>query len=152
MTTLAIQPLYTGASLSQSFNLSLKTRYHIESIAPYLYIHNAPSGTFTLSLYDSIDALIYSKTFTSTAIKTSLNTASNYAHVFYPLITNGALKIEAGEYRAMLSASGYAYAPSSFLAWVQQHEDLTSELDYVPSDDSRNPLSLRVKVYKRGIN
>lgn len=152
MTTLVIQTLYTGATLSQSFTLGLNTRTHIESIAPYIYMHNAPSGAFTISVHDANDVSLFSGSFTSAQIKTALNTASNYAHAFYPILTDGALKLEAGEYKIVMSSYGYTQNSDSFIAWVQQHEDLNNELDYVPLDDSENPLSLRIKILKRGID
>lgn len=151
MTTLVIQTLYTGATLSQTFTLGLNNRSHIESIAPYIYMHNAPTGTFTISVHDENDVNLFSNSFTSAQIKTALNTVSNYAHAFYPVLTNGALKLEAGTYTVVMSASGYTQNPVAFMAWVQQHEDLTNDLDYVPVDDTENPLSMRIKVLKRGI-
>ena len=152
MTTLLAKRLFNGFALEHTFNLKSQSRYHIQSIAPYIYMHNAPAGTFTMSIYDvSDESQVFTQSFTSSAIKAALSTSNNYAHAFYPIIPNTKLKLGAGTYRAELTSSGYTYGAESFLGWVQQHEDLNNELDYTPANDLENPLALRIKELKEGI-
>lgn len=145
MSQVLINDLVT--ELEQSFRLSLNERYSIGAVIPYLYMHNAPAGTFTFSLLSGATVLT-SKSFTSADIKASLETPDNYALVFYHVIFSDPVQLDAGTYTARLSASGYSKTPSSFLAWCQQHEDLNNQLDYVPANDLANPLAMRLKTYR----
>jgi hypothetical protein len=110
-------------------------------------MNNAPAGTFTLSIKSGATTLC-SKSFTSADIKTSLGTVNNYAHVFYPIVFDSPSFLGRGSYDVVLSASGYTGTNSSFIAWIQQHENLNNELDYEPLTDDENPLALRLKVYR----
>ncbi len=148
MTTLLVEPLIT--TLSQDFNLKNDTRYSIGAFIPYIYMHNAPAGTFTLSIIKSA-VTVFSQSFDCTDIKTSLTTTDNYAHVFYPVIPVPDIQLDKGLYTAEISSSGYTYSSGSFLGWIKQFEDLNNILDYTPSNDGENPLALRLKVFKVGI-
>lgn len=145
MTTLVCQTLET--SLVQEIRLSKDVRYNIGSIAPYLYVHNVPSGTFTLSIKRAA-ATVFSQSFTSADIQDALGTAENYMHVFFPIVPASPIQLDRGLYEVVLSATGYTATASSFIAWVQQHENLNNILDYTPSSDEQNPLALRLKVYR----
>lgn len=145
MSTLLVNPLRT--TLEQEFSLSISERSQIGSIIPYLYMHNAPSGTFTISIIADYGTAA-SKSFTSADIKASLDTTDNFAHVFYPVIFDSPTQLDRGTYTLRLSSSGYSFSSSSFLGWIQQHEDLNNQLDYTPSNDGQNPLAFRIKVYK----
>jgi uncharacterized protein YfaQ (DUF2300 family) len=147
VTTLVIETLVT--ELSQDIRLSGKERYSIGAIIPYIYMHNAPSGTFTLSLINQA-VTVFSQSFTSSDIKASIQTVNNYAHVFYPVIPTNPIQLDSGIYTVRITASGYAPTSVSFLALIRQHEDLNNKLDYVPLTDDENPLAIRLKVYKRG--
>lgn len=107
----------------------------------------APAGTFTLTVsQDSID--LCSKSFTSADIKTALSTVNNYAHVFYPVIFDNPVFFERGLFDVTLTASGYSASSSSFIGWIQQHEDLNNILDYESFTADKNPLALRIKIYR----
>lgn len=146
MTTLVFETLSTD--LSQEFNLKLDNRYNVLGFYPYLYLHNSPSGTFTFEIMKDAVSL-FSKSFTSADIKSSLSTANNYAHVFYPVLPNAPLLLEKGTYTAKLSCAFYSPSGSSFLGWIRQHEDLVNDLDYVPASDAENPFALKLKVLKQ---
>lgn len=150
MSTLLLQRLFSGATLKQDFSFKLQTRYNVGSIAPYLYVHNIPAGTFTLTLKQGETAL-FEGSFTSAEMKAAIGTTQNYFHVFYPVIAEPALKLERGTYTIELTSSGYEYEMNSFVGWIQQHENLNNELDYEPASDVENPLAFRIKVYKEGI-
>lgn len=144
---LVIEKLLT--TLEQEIRLSSNERKSVAVICPYLYMHNAPAGTFTFSILSGV-TVIFSKTFTSADIKAALdNTTDSYAHVFYPIIPANPLQLEKGTYTLKLSASGYAPTVTSFLAWCKQYENLNNELDYSPSNDGENPLAFRLKEFKR---
>lgn len=145
MSTLLIQRLETELSQELSYNLS--DRCQIGAFIPYLYMHNAPSGTFTIELLNSDNDIIMSQDFDSADIKASLSTSNNYAHVFYPIVPSNPIQIEYGTYTIKLSASGYSPSESSYLGWIQQHENIQNVMDYVPSYDTENSLAIRIKEY-----
>jgi len=133
------------STLTQSFTITGE-RKNVAAICPYIYMHGAPSGTFTLTVKQGSTTMT-SGTFTSAAIKTALGTANNYAHVFYPIEVIA--QFDAGEYDFILSASGYTATASSFIGWIRQHENLNNETDYTPDSDSDNPYAVRMKVYRK---
>lgn len=149
MSTLLIETLNLEP-LEQEFTLKLNTRYVVGAIIPYLYMHNAPAGTFTLSILVN-EVSVFSQDFTCDDIKASLDSINDYAHVFYPIVPATPLILEKGNFKVRLSADASYSAYSGFLAWVKQHEDLSNELDYVPSTDLENPLACRLKIMKQGI-
>lgn len=149
MSTLLVNPLST--TLEQEFTLDNNYRYDIGSFAPYLYVHNAPSGTFTFELIQGVTTL-QTWSFSSEDIKISLSTANNFLHVFYPLTKPYPYQLKRGTFKLKLSATGYSNTISSFIGWIQQHENLNNELSYTPFNDEENPLAIRLKVYKEGIN
>lgn len=146
MSTLLVQELLT--ELSQDITLASGERYSVGGMYPYIYLHNSPSGTFTLEIIRGVTT-VASKSFTSTDIKNSVPTANNYLHCFYPVIFDNNIQLEKGDYTVKISASGYTYSASSFIGWIQQHENLNNNLDYTPVGDEENPLALRFKVYRR---
>jgi len=146
MTTLLIETLYD--QLEQEFTLSNEERYSIGCISPYLYMHNAPAGTFTLSIISGATT-VFSQSFTSNDIKTATYLTDDYAHVFFPIVPVNPLQLDAGTYKIRLSASGYT-ATGSFMGWIRQHEYLNNIITYTPEADDHNPLAFRIKVYKRG--
>jgi len=75
----------------------------------------------------------------------------DYCHVFFPLTSTTPFPLAKGSYKLKLSATGYSATETSFLGWVQQHEDLNNELDYTPINDEENPLAIRIKIFKEGI-
>lgn len=145
MSTLLVQRLET--ELTQELRYKLSHRCQIGAFIPCLYMHNAPSGTFTFELLNSDDEVIMSQDFDSADIKASLSTASNYAHVFYPIIPTNPIQIEYGNYTIKLSATGYSPNDSSYLGWIQQFEDIQNVMDYVPENDTENPLAIRIKEW-----
>ena len=135
--------------LTQDLNLNGNERVHVAGFFPYLLVFNSPSGTFTFSVIRNTE-ILYSKSFTSTDIKTSLSTTDNYAHVFYPIIPDNPMQLERGLYTFKISASGYTASDSSYLGWIQQFENLQTDLDYTATNSTFNPLAIRIKAYKRG--
>ena len=93
MSTLLVETLNT--SLEQEIRLESEFRYSIGAIIPYLYLHNSPAGTFTLSIINEDDETVFSQVFTSVLIKTALGTALDYAHVFYPIIPSDPIQLDA---------------------------------------------------------
>lgn len=148
MTTLLVETLKT--ELSQEIRLENQERYTIGAIIPYLYLHNSPVGTFTLEIISGVNS-VFSQSFTSADIKAVIGTSDNYAHVFYPIVPQNPVQLDAGVYTIKLTASGYMALGSSFLGWIRQHENLNNKLDYEPVSDDENPLAVRLKVFKRGI-
>ena len=137
-----------SGSLEQRVMLRHTKRYVIGSIIPYFLMVNAPSGNFVFKvLKDSLE--IFSHTFPSANNKTSLGITDNFAHVYFPIVPDD-LQLEQGEYVFRLE-SDYSPTFTSFLAWIQQHEDIQNEIDYTPSGDQENPLTVRLKILRKGI-
>jgi len=147
MTTLLVQDL--KSELVHDFALALQTRQSIGAFILFLYLHDSPSGTFTFEILKDAQ-VIFSKSFTSSDIKTAMDTSEDYLYAFYPIMPDDPIHLERGEYQAKLSATGYKNG-NSFLGWVQQHENVQNEMAYTPSNDSANPLAMRIKVLKQGI-
>ena len=148
MTTLLCQTLID--ELFQEVDYNSSERLHIGCISPYLVVVNAPAGTFTISITGPNGA-VFSKSFTSIDIKTAIGTVNDFAHVFYPIIPTNPVQIENGSYTITLSAAGYTASNSSFIGWIQQHENIQNEMSYTPVDDSGNTFAIRFKSYKEGI-
>ena len=145
MSTLLVDQLKT--ELTHEIRLTSLSRVHISALYPYLFLYNSPVGTFTLSiLKDAVT--IFSQSFDSAAIKISMATTDDYAHVFYPVIPPNPLPIEAGLYTIKLSATGYNPSESSYLGWIKQHENVQNNLEYTPVNDTYNPYAIRIKVFK----
>lgn len=150
MTTLVSRAL--DDELTQKIKFKLNGRCHLAAMIPYFLIFNAPAGVFTFELYSEDQAeTIYSRDFTATDILEALETNDVYAHVFYPVIPENPVQIEKGLYTMKLTATGYTKSESSFIGWIQQFEDVQNEMEYVPFDDSQNPLATRYKHYKEGV-
>jgi len=145
MTTLVVTELITD--LEQDIRYNLDIRCNVVAFYPYLFLFNSPSGTFTFELIKDGDTL-FSQNFDSQDIKDSLSTTNNYAHVFFPIIPTNPIQIEKGLYTIKLSSTGYTATSSSYLGWIQQHEDIQAELEYVPENDTENPFSIRIKKYE----
>jgi hypothetical protein len=147
VSTLVCQTLNT--ELSQEINYNSSERLHIGCISPYLLLVNSPVGTFTLEMTGP-NGVVFSKAFSSNDIKSSIGTVDDFAHVFYPVIPDYPIQIESGNYTIKLTASGYSASGTSFIGWIQQHENIQNEMTYIPVDDSQNSFSIRFKSYKEG--
>lgn len=145
MSSLLVDKLVT--ELTHEIRLTNSSRVHISAFYPYLFLYNSPVGTFTLSILRGATA-IFSQSFDSAAIKISIPTVNDYAHVFYPIIPPNPLPIESGLYTIKLSATGYVPTESSYLGWIKQHEDVQNNLEYVSANDTYNPYAIRIKVFK----
>ena len=141
MTKLVVDELFT--TLSQTFTLTKNNRFDIAAIRPYIYMHNAPAGTFTLTVKSGVTAL-FSKTFTSAEIKSDLSTANNYVHIWKAVTFADPSHLEAGEYELELSSAAYTYSRTSYLGWVREHENLTNELAGSPLSDYENPRAFQL--------
>lgn len=115
---------------------------------PWLYIHNAPSGTFKFGVYEGAN-LLFEKTFDSAFIKSELNTTDNFAHLFLSLpFPNESLK--AGVYKMKLSSVGYVFNSSSWLGWIKDFEsNFEKNNDLESIEFTQYPLTTRILVMKR---
>ena len=121
MTALLIDEL--TSTLSQEITFSGEARRRtIVGIRPYIYMHNAPTGTFTLSFKSGATTLA-SETFTSATIKSDLNTTNNYAWLAKAL-TFDDFQVDGGTYTIELSSSSYTFSESSYLGWIRRHENI----------------------------
>lgn len=148
MTTLIVDNFAEDETKEQGFTVSTRKRLSFGCISPYIYLHNNPAGNFTLELLKDAD-IILTNTFTSSDIKSALETSLNYSHVFYPVIPLTMIQLSEGDYTLKISCSGYSPSSLSYIGWIRQFEDLNNEISYVPSSDFENPLAFRLKDYKR---
>lgn len=149
MTTILTTPL-RDQPLKQTVRINSEIRQIIACISPYLLFNGDPSGTILFKIKKNA-ITVFSHTIDLSTIKTMVGTANGYIHLFYPVIPFTPLLLEKGLYDLVLEAGTYAYSNSSFVGWNTQHEDVQIPMEYVPTDDSENPLTVRVKVIKEGL-
>jgi len=142
VTTLVKTDLET--TLETDIRFSHQGRIHLAAIYPYLLKFGNPDGTFTLTLISSGDT-VFSVDFSASDIS-----SEDYAHSFFPIIPENPVQLLAGLYTIELSSSGYTHSESDYIAWIQQHEDLQCRPEYETENDSMNPLTVRIKMYKEG--
>lgn len=145
MTKLVVDELKT--TLSQTMTVDHEKRILIAGIRPYIYMHNSPAGTFTLSIKDG-GVTVASKDFTSTEIKSDLSTSDNYAHLFKRLVFDNPAQLTSKEYELELSASGYSFSESGYLGWVREHENQFNRTGGTPFSDIENPRSFQLFEYQ----
>ena len=127
MTTLVLEELKT--SLVQDFTFTTLNRRHIKAIGLKLYMHNAPTGTFTLNVKLGANILA-SVNFTSDDIKTDLSTTDNYCYLYKVLEFGNTLIVEGtNTYRLELTASSYSFTDSSYLGWIKSYENIFNDVD-----------------------
>ena len=144
MTTLVLDELIT--TISQTMTVDHEKRIQIAGIRPYIYMHNAPAGTFTLSIKDGATTLA-SKDFTSAEIKSDLSTTDNYAHLWKRLVFDNPIQLTKKEYEIELSASGYSFSESGYIGWVREHENQFNRTSGTPISDLENPFSFQLFEY-----
>lgn len=133
-------------TLTQSITLNQDRIMHIEALKIRLYMYNAPSGTFTLSVKLGATTLS-SQSFTSADIKSDLSTSNNYALIDKLLLFD--LPLKKGTYSLELSASGYTYSQNSFISWVKSHENIFNEQSSVADSFLSNPFDVLIYENKR---
>lgn len=143
MTTLVCEELRT--TLEEEIRFTHFGRIHLAGLYPYLLKFGNPLGTFKVELLKAGNPIV-SETFSSAEIS-----ATGYAHTFHPILPSNPVQIEPGLYTLKLSATGYAFNSSAYIAWIRQHENIQVPMEYIPGNDSKNPLTFRVKLYKQGI-
>ena len=146
MTTLVLDELIT--TLSQDFTINLNRRYSIEGIRPYIYMHNAPAGTFTLSLKEGVTTLV-SQTFDSAEIKSDLSTSDNFAHIWKRLVFSTPFQLSKGTYTLELSSSGYTFAESAYIGWIREYENVFNETSGTIDTLFDNPFSFQIFENRR---
>lgn len=145
MTTLVIDEL-RGTALTQVINITLQNRIQIAGIRPYIYMHNAPAGTFTFKIKSGANT-IASQTFTSAEIKTDMATANNYVHIWKKLTFSTPIQLKTGAYTLELSSSGYTFSNSSYLAIIREHENISNTINGTPVSDFFNPWAHQLFGY-----
>lgn len=138
MSTLVVDRLTT--TLTQDIELGLQKRYQLNGAHLYIYIHNAPAGTFTVSVKDGATTLV-SQSFTSADFQADLETTDVYAYGWKP-ITFSNTPLKNGVYSVELSASGYSYSGSSYIGWIRPYYDAFIETTAAPENDTENPFGV----------
>ena len=146
MTTLVLDELKT--TLEQNITIDLKRRYDVAAIRPYIYMHNAPAGIFTLSIKTDTETLA-SQDFTSAEIKTDLSTSDNYAHIWKVIQFNDPVFLLDDDYILELSSSGYTFSESAYVGWIKEHESQFNDTSFTGLYDIDRPFSFQIFEHKR---
>jgi len=146
MTTLVVNPIEN--SMVATMEYEGYERLKLAAVIPYLYFHNKSNDNITFTMAkDGVE--VFSDTFTAADVKTALGTTDNYFHVYYPITPSNPIQLTAGTYTFTIDAPNYS--PDGFVGWIQQHEDVQTPFSYESSDSSQNPLTIRFKEYREGI-
>lgn len=137
MTTLVVDQLVT--TLSQSFTLDQYRPYHIPAIRAKFAMFNSPGGTFSLKIKDGSTELA-SGSFTSAELKSDLSTSNNYLWIDKSVVFDTICVLKQGTYTLELSATGYTFSETSYLAWVKSYENIFNELSDSPASFTENPF------------
>ncbi len=126
MSTHIVHDLET-TDLEQSF--TVEESRTVKSIAIKTYLHNDPSGTFTLSLKLSDDTLVEAKSLTWAEIAAGGGFTANEYHYGYLLFEfdNYINLYDLVDYKLVLSSSGYTFAETSYLGWIEPHENILND-------------------------
>jgi hypothetical protein len=143
---LVVEELYD--TLEQEFFVNLDRRYSLKAIRPLLFMYNAPSGTFTLSIKQGANVLS-SVSFDSAEIKSDLNTTANYAYLWKTLVFSNPIQLSKGAYTIELSSSSYSFSTFSYIGWIKEHENIFNDTVPLNADDFDNPLSFQLFEFKR---
>lgn len=141
MTTLVVEEL--NDTLTQNFTIDLNRRYFVTGIRPYIYMHNSPAGTFTLSIKEGATTHA-SKDFTSAEIKSDLSTSDGFAHIWKALVFSSPLMLSKGSYSLVLSHAGYTFSETSYLGWIKEFENIFNTTDGNSTSFNDNPLSFQL--------
>ena len=144
MSYLVLDPL-EAAALTQTFQV--EERIQVEAVRPWLYFHNDPSGTFTVSIRYNGN-VIGSKSFTMEEIKTLAGWGDNEYHHGFIKFDFGGILNPTVDYQIELSSSGYTYDPNSYIGWVKPHENLINTLTDTVTYADENPFGFQLWGYK----
>ncbi len=149
MTTLVLDELKTTLEQDFTLNEDSLTGMRIKAIRPLLYLHNDPTGTFTISLKQGVTT-IDSKALTMAEILSNANFSAGQYHwgVFnfefdqYNTIKRGLT------YTIELSSSGYSFTESAYVGWIKPHEDLVNTFNEVVDIFTKNPFGYQLWGHK----
>lgn len=135
MSTLVVDEL-KAVNLVQEFTLipDMLTGLRIKAVRPLLYLHNDPTGTFTISLKEGVNTIDSKSVTGAELIANSGFTASQYHWGIFTFEFNKYNVLKKNiTYTIELSSSGYTFDESSFLGWVKPHEDfINTASDTIP--------------------
>lgn len=108
----------------------------IKYIRPHLYIHNNPSGSLKLSVYDGGMALIQSSNTMSIAdIKLDANITQDYFHGYIRFDFDGFGVVEGDEITIRLTASGgYTFSEGNYVGICRDFDLRKYDPTFSPSD------------------
>lgn len=148
MTTLLLNPL-EAVTLSQEF--TVEKRLIIKAVRPYLYFHNDPAGTFTISVKQGVTTLASFSQSMATILAGASWTAGQYHHAFIKFEFTNPLILNEETYTIELSSSGYTYNASSYLGWIKEYEFPTNVVSPVPPVGASTdyPYSFQIWSYTK---
>ncbi len=131
-------------TLEQEFTVT--TDKMIERVRLHLCKYLSPAGTFTISIVNSEDVILASRSLTLAEMQTlgSDNLSIDYYHGFVSFQFARPLALHEGQYSVRLSSTGYTYSDSAFLGWVRDWDDTNFEADTL----TQYPLALELYVYQ----
>ncbi len=144
MSTILLDELRT--TLDQDFTVS--KRFNLVHIYPKLYLHNDPSGVFTLSIKES-GVILSSNTFTLADIKSGAGFNDNEYHTgFFQVTLNNPVVLNKNiTYTIEISASGYTFSESSYLGWEKEWDNYTNTFSVSITGEDQSPFAYRLWSY-----
>lgn len=130
--------------LTQDF--SSPFRMHVDTIRPYLLLHNNPSGDIKLSVYNGVLELV-SLSQSVSSLYSNASISDDYAHGWFSFsFSNAGLILDKDTiYTLKLEAdTGYTYSSSQYVSWIAEHENLTNDTDGNNYNYQKNPFSFQV--------
>jgi hypothetical protein len=97
----------------------------LDRVRLHIYKHLSPAGTFTVSVTDSADNVIVSKSQSLADMQAdgSADLQANYYHGHVSFIFDTKATLRPGTYKVKLSASGYTFSESAFIGWCKAWDD-----------------------------
>ena len=141
MTTLVVEDLVT--TLEQ--NQEIERRLNIERVRLYLLKHDITTGQLTLSVKRNGVEI------GSSTIDIADISAATYFHGYVSFVFDNPLVVNRGDVVFELSSSGYTYSSGSYIAWVQEYENITNKIDVEPETDFQYPLTCQIWEYSERI-
>ena len=144
MSKLLVEEL-EATTLSQSF--TILNRLALSAVRPLLYLHNDPTGTFTLTIKNGSETVTSASLTGAQIISNAGFTAGQYHYGFFKFDMSAILNIDT-TYTLELSSSGYTFSEASYLGWIREHENNTNSIDGTITSSLSNPLSYQLWGYK----
>lgn len=112
----------------------------IEAVRPHLYVHNTPSGSFTVTLENS-DSQVFA---TSNTIAISTVSATNFFHGYIKFDFDAAVHVDDNFFVAITMSGGYTFAEANYVGWCKDFDLRKYTPDFTPNVGFSSALDLEI--------